>query len=245
MKLKYRRGVALVLTLVGFAVLIINMIPEMPSSTTRSTSQPQVVANQDTVNRAEKVLDLLAIKGRSPKTGYSREQFGDGWSLVNGCDMRNIILYRDLEDTVINQDCSVLSGVLLDPYTGKTIEFMRGPDTSSLVQIDHVVALSDAWQKGAQLLTRERRQEFANDPLELLAVDGGANQQKGDGDAASWLPQHKVFRCEYVSRQVAVKSRYELWVTQAEYDAIARVLNTCSSEQITQINKLFDSLDAD
>ncbi len=106
---------------------------------------------------------------------------------------------------------------------------MRGVQTSSAVQIDHVVALGDAWQKGAQRWSYDTRAEFANNPLNLLAVDGPANQQKGDSDAASWLPPNKAYRCAYVARQVAVKARYALAVTQAEHDAIQRVLQTCPS----------------
>jgi Protein of unknown function (DUF1524) len=90
-----------------------------------------------------------------------------------------------------------------------------------------VVALSDAWQKGAQRLDEPTRRDFANDPRNLLAVDGPTNQQKSDGDAATWLPPVKSYRCTYVSKQVEVKAAYRLWVTQAEKDAIARVLSSC------------------
>jgi len=178
-------------------------------------------------------LETLEIKGRAPRTGYSREEFGNGWLDPdgNGCDTRNDILQRDLDQAVLGpDDCQVLSGVLDDPLTATTIEFTRGPETSMEVQIDHIVALSDAWQKGAQELSQEQRQRIANDPLNLLAVDGTANQQKSDSDAATWLPANKAFRCEYVAMQTAVKAKYELWVTQAEYDAIRDTLLQCPSE---------------
>lgn len=181
---------------------------------------------------AAELLKTIPIKGRAPKTGYKRTQFGDGWSLVNGCDMRNIILHRDMKDTAVSDGCKVLSGMLHDPYTGKDIKFKRGADSSAAVQIDHVVALSDAWQKGAQLLTREERIKLANDPLELLAVDGPANQKKGDGDAATWLPPNKQFRCQYVARQIAVKAKYHLWMTQAERDAIEGILQRCPGQSL-------------
>ncbi len=176
-------------------------------------------------------LASLPVKGRAPKTGYSRSQFGDGWQTVNGCDTRNIILARDLTSDTVDEDCKVTSGVLHDPYTGKTIHFMRGDSTSD-VQIDHVVALSDAWQKGAQKLSYEKRIAMANDPLNLLAVDGPANQQKSDGDAATWLPPNKAFRCQYAQRQIQVKQKYSLWITAAERDAMARVLGTCANADI-------------
>lgn len=178
------------------------------------------------------VLDTLEVKGRAPKTGYDRDMFGPKWADVdrNGCDTRNDILTRDLTDVTYKEgtkDCVVLKGTLEDPYTATTIEFERGQDTSSAVQIDHVVALSDAWQKGAQQLTPDLRTEFANDPLNLLAVDGPANAQKSDSDAASWLPPNKAFRCDFVSTQVLVKAKYSLWVTEAERDRIATLLATC------------------
>jgi hypothetical protein len=176
-------------------------------------------------------LDTLAVKGRAPRTDYDRDHFGRGWKDPdrNGCDARNDILRRDLEGAVAKpgtQGCVILSGHLEDPFTGESIEFVRGQDTSTEVQIDHVVALSDAWQKGAQQLDPDERVEFANDPLNLLAVDGPANSAKGDGDAATWLPPNRGFRCDYVARQTAVKAQYELWVTSAERDAIRRIALT-------------------
>lgn len=182
---------------------------------------------------ASGVLKELEIKGRAPKTGYARTLFSNGWANLDGCDMRNRILARDLNEVVfLDSTCKVASGVLNDPYTGKVINFTRGNQTSRDVQIDHVVALGDAWQKGAQLLSPAERYALANDPLELLAVDGSANQNKADSDAASWLPPNKSFRCEYVARQIAVKSKYRLWVTPAEYQAMAKILTTCPDQEI-------------
>ncbi len=181
--------------------------------------------------RASDALNSLEVKGRAPKTGYARSQFGDGWATTNGCDTRNIILRRDLVDAALDNDgCKVMSGTLNDPYTGKTIQFTRGSKSSSAVQIDHVVALSNAWQTGAQQLAEAERVALANDPLELLAVDGPANQQKSDGDAATWLPSYKPFRCQYVARQIAVKKKYKLWLTEAEKSAMQRVLATCPAQ---------------
>lgn len=181
-------------------------------------------------------LNTLPIKGRAPKTGYSRAQFGQAWtddvSVAdghNGCDTRNDILKRELADVQFRKgsDCVVISGTLEDAYTGRIIHFTRGPVTSAAVQIDHMVALSNAWQTGAQQLSMEQRTDLANDPLNLRAVDGPTNQAKGDGDAATWLPPYKPYRCGYVARQVEVKARYHLWVTRAEHDAIERVLKAC------------------
>ena len=187
--------------------------------------------------RALAVLQSLPVKGRAPKTGYDRAQYGQRWYDLdrNGCDTRNDILRRDLTATQLKpgtRDCVVLSGVLKDPYTGSTIQFTRGNATSSAVQIDHVVALGDAWQKGAQQLGPEQRQAFANDPLNLLAVDGSSNASKSDGDAATWLPRNKSFRCAYVARQVAVKVKYNLWVTEPEAAAAERILSSCPSEPL-------------
>lgn len=172
----------------------------------------------------------LETKGRAPKTGYERDLFGKGWkdTDANGCDARNDILARDLSEAKVKTGgCVVLSGVLNDPYTGKTINFERGQDTSRLVQIDHVVALSDAWQKGAQSWDETKRVAFANDPLNLLAVDGQSNSQKRDSDAATWLPANKEYRCTYVAKQVVVKRSYGLWVTPAEKDTMISILDNC------------------
>jgi hypothetical protein len=179
----------------------------------------------------------LDVKGRAPKTGYDRDEFGPAWADVdrNGCDTRNDVLARDLTGETFKagtHDCVVVTGTLDDPYTATQISFRRGQTTSSAVQIDHVVALSDAWQKGAQQLSADDRELLANDPLNLLAVDGPTNASKGDGDAATWLPPAKAVRCEYVARQIAVKQTYELWVTQAEHDAMAGVLDGCPDEPL-------------
>lgn len=185
-------------------------------------------------------LEALEIKGRAPKTGYDRGLFGQRWSDDvpvalgrNGCDTRNDILRRDLVDVTVKpgtNGCVALAGTLHDPFTGAVIPFQRGSATSSAVQIDHVVAMSDAWQKGAQTLDDEARRAFANDPLNLLAVDGPSNQRKGDGDAATWLPPNSAFRCQYVARQITVKHRYGLWATPAEHQAMDRWLGTCGPE---------------
>ena len=182
-------------------------------------------------------LGLLAVKGRAPTTGYRREMFGQAWADVdrNGCDTRNDVLRRDLTQTLLRADtrgCLVLSGQLADPYTARPISFTRGEATSSAVQVDHVVALSDAWQKGAQPWNLEQRTAFANDPLNLLAIDGPSNASKAAGDAATWLPPSKPYRCSYVARQVAVKVKYEVWVTAAEREAIARILGTCLEQTL-------------
>ena len=186
----------------------------------------------DDVASARAALDALEVKGRAPSTGYDRDRFGPAWADVdrNGCDTRNDILGRDLTAVTFTpgtRDCQVRSGTLADPYSGTAIAFARGPETSADVQIDHVVALAEAWQKGAQGWSPEVREAFANDPANLLAVDGPLNQEKGAGDAATWLPPHKPFRCRYVIRQVRVKAAYGLWVTAAERDAIARELGRC------------------
>jgi hypothetical protein len=196
-------------------------------------SPPALAAGE----KAAVVLEALSVKGRAPKTGYTRAQFGPSWADVdrNGCDTRNDILSRDLTEIVYREgtrNCIVLSGVLLDPFSGESIEFTRGVATSSEVQIDHSVALSDAWQKGAQKLSADTRKAFANDPLNLMAVKGRLNSQKGDGDAATWLPPLKNYRCAYVARQIAVKAKYSLWVTLAEKNAMANILNKCPQQQI-------------
>jgi hypothetical protein len=208
---------------IGLAALV---LAAAPSSTAGASAPPP---------EATAVLATLAVKGRAPKTGYAREQFGAAWSDAdrNGCDTRNDILNRDLTAKQWRpgtHDCVVIAGTVTDPYTGTALTFTKARAWE--VQVDHVVALSDAWQKGAQRWDPAKRRAFANDPLELLAVDGPTNARKGDGDAATWLPPRKAYRCEYVARQVAVKAKYGVWVTRAERDAMARVLSTCPGRRV-------------
>ena len=178
-------------------------------------------------------LNNLEVKGRAAKTGYARSQFPH-WSDPdrNGCDARNDTLKRDLTNItykVGTRDCKVIAGQLLDPFSGKVITFST---TKVVIDIDHVVALSNAWQTGAAYFDKNKRSQIANDPLNLLAVDSKLNRQKGDGDAATWLPPSKAFRCEYVARQVAVKAKYGLWVTQPEKVAIDKILSTCVGQKL-------------
>ena len=213
---------------------------QTPPNNAATVAQPLAASPPDN-SLAVNLLEQLPVKGRAPKTGYSRQQFSDGWAKVGACDMRNHILARDMTDITYRSDtdCTVLSGTLNEPYTGKTIQFQRGAN-SAAVQIDHVVAVSDAWQKGAQALSPEQRHELYNDPLELLAVDGPANNDKGDGDAATWLPPNRAYRCRYVARQVAVKLKYHLWVTSAEKDTIERVLQTCPTQVVPLVTDKAD-----
>ena len=182
-------------------------------------------------------LETFPVKGRAPKTGYARDQFGQAWADVdrNGCDTRNDILKRDLTSLTYKsktRNCVVLSGTLLDRYSGESINFVRGNITSMEVQIDHVVALSNAWQTGAFKLTAEQRKALANDPMNLFAVKGRLNSQKGDGDAATWLPPLKSFRCAYVAQQIAVKAKYSLWVVPPEKAAMLSILAKCPTQKL-------------
>jgi hypothetical protein len=185
-------------------------------------------------------LALIPVKGRAASTGYSRSQFGEEWTDANtaslgnnGCDTRDDILHRDLARiTTDSTTCTVVTGALMDPYTAATLALSPGSAGSDTIQVDHVVSLSDAWQTGAQQLTADQRTALANDPLSLLAVSGKQNTSKGDGDAATWLPPNKAYRCSYVARQVAIKARYGLWMTQAEHDAVARILAGCPTQPL-------------
>jgi Protein of unknown function (DUF1524) len=202
-------------------------VASRPATPTTSAAPPPL-------GPAVAALAALPVKGRAPKTGYARAQFGPAWADTDhdGCDQRNQVLGRDLTAVVKRGRCVVVAGLLHDPYTDAAVPFIRGALTSDDVQIDHVVALSNAWQTGAQSLDVHQRELIATDPLNLLAVNGPTNQSKGDGDAATWLPPAKGYRCAYVARQVAVKTRYKLWVTPAERAAIARVLTDCPAQAL-------------
>ena len=203
-------------------VLLALLLTALPLSNTAQ-------ADQDALT----VFNSLEVKGRAAKTGYARSQFPH-WSDPdrNGCDARNDTLKRDLTQISFKsgtRDCKVLTGQLLDPFSGKVITFSS---TKSNIDIDHVVALSNAWQTGAAYFDKAKRVAIANDPLNLIAVDAKLNRQKGDGDAATWLPPLKTYRCDYVARQIAVKAKYGLWVTQPEKGAIIKLLEMCEGQKL-------------
>lgn len=200
-----------------------------PSVAAPTTPRPE--DEQAMVAQAQRLLPEIPIKGRAPKTGYDREKFGQRWADVdrNGCDQRNDVLTRDLTDRTYRSaaSCAVATGVLDDPYTGRSITFTRGQDTSTAVQIDHVVSLSNAWQTGASSWDEQQREAFANDAENLLAVDGPTNLAKSDGDAATWLPPHRDSWCSYTARQTVIKDQYGLWMTPPEHDRITEILTQC------------------
>ena len=211
-------------------------------ATPTSPATPTPTSPAAPAGAAVAALARLPVAGWASAAGYSRDAFGQRWSDDvgasgghNGCDQRSDILRRDLDDVVIKrntQGCVPAAGTLRDPYTGATIRFVRGSDTSAAVQIDHVVALSNAWRTGAQQLTARQRQDFAGDPLGLLAVDGATNQAKGDDDAAGWLPPRAAFHCDFVARQIAVKTKYRLWVTPAEAASMSATLASCPDQPL-------------
>ena len=200
-------------------------------------SIPPASAAESAPGVALAVLETLPVKGRAPKTGYSRDVFGQSWADVdrNGCDTRNDILKRDMTSIVFKpktRNCVVLSGTLIDRYSGEMINFVRGNVSSMEVQIDHVVALSNSWQTGAFKLSIAQRTALANDPLNLFAVKGRLNLQKSDGDAATWVPPLKSFRCAYVAQQIAVKAKYSLWVVAPEKAAMSAILAQCPTQLV-------------
>ncbi len=231
-----RRILAAILGLGVFALVIL-MNPaayEYLSVLNGEVQEPEEIDLKDETapdsTLASDVLESLAVRAKDYSEQYYRKLFYDTWSITaSGCNMREAILKRDLEDTVLN-GCKVQSGTLEDPYTGQTINFMRGQETSEAVQIDHVVALSNAWSTGAYALDSETRYELSQDPLNLIAVDGQANQDKSDQDASTWLPSNEKFQCQYVARQISVKAKYHLWVTPAEKSSMQRVLASCPNE---------------
>ena len=203
--------------------------------------EPKGVSSEESepvIKLAIDYLEKLSIKGRAPKTGYAREKFYDTWPKIEGCSLRQKIIKREFGDSAVvstDDNCTIISGEYNEPYTGSHLIFYQKKDISSKIQIDHIVPLSDAWQKGAQNLSEEERYEFATDPLNLLAVDSDTNMKKSNGDAATWLPPNKTFRCQYIARQISVKYKYNLWITQAEYEAMKNILNSCPKEPVVGV----------
>ena len=211
-----------------------------PSPTWRAeppTSEPPAPPSGDPsrYDLARQQLKALEVRGWDRTSDFKRYQFGKAWSDDvdvefgrNGCNTRDDILRRDLQNLVVRRGtCYAQSGTLVDPYSGVTIEFTRSPETSKAIEIDHVVALADAWYKGARSWDPQRRLDFANDPRNLLAVSPKANFDKAFRDAASWLPPNEAFRCDFVARQIEVKTAYGLWLSAKEKRAMADVLRRC------------------
>lgn len=206
--------------------------PTAPS-TKPSTPKPSPTVGRPVAGTARAALEDLKVKGRAPKTGYDRDRFGSGWSTRStGCDTRQTVLRRDLAKVKVlaTDDCTVVGGKLNDPYTGAA--FAAKTTSVDDLEIDHVVATSDAWQKGVQQLSASRRRAFYNDLLNLQTTVATVNASKGDGDAATWLPAITTYRCTYVARQIAVKAKYDLWLTKAEKAAMARVLDRCPDQKL-------------
>lgn len=198
-----------------------------PTPTPTATAKPKK-------RTALALLEKLKVKALGSQSGYDREgDFGEAWIDVdgNGCDTRNDILRRDFEKITRDDWCIIYTGVIDDPYTGETINFTRGRGTSLAVQIDHIVALSNAWKTGAKKWSEEKRIAFANDPLNLVAVDGPTNGAKGDDSADWWLPPRRKVWCWYVAHQVSVKYEYGLWITADEKVAMKEVLSTCPNQK--------------
>ena len=231
MRLRGRRLSVIAFAIVGVIIwLVINPNSyESIFTVARNTGAEAAIGEDEGSWLAIDVLEKLEVKGRAPKKGYQRSEFYDEWPIVDGCSLRQKIIKREFGESAVLDECNVVAGEYDEPYTGEHRIYTKKSEISE-IQIDHVVALSDAWQKGAQYMTYAVRNQIATDPLNLLAVDGEANKQKSDGDAATWLPKNKKFRCQYVARLVSVKYKYGLWVTEAEKEAISQVLQTCPNE---------------
>lgn len=217
------------------AVLVVARVREAGSVSQPSAQPPVPSHGTPGFDHARALLAGLPVKGWDRHTDYARYHFGEAWSDDvnvefghNGCNTRDDILRRDLAQLAVRPGtCYAATGVLHDPYTGVEIPFTRGPATSGAVQIDHVVSLSDAWYKGARTWDPQRRRDFANDPRNLIAVAAQPNFDKAFRDAASWLPPNTAYRCDFVARQVEVKSAYRLWVSAKEKHAMETVLGNC------------------
>lgn len=206
--------------------------PVVPNTTQipEVLASPSVISTQEpSAGDTQAILAAQALveRGRSASTNYSRDAFGSAWKDVdrNGCDTRNDILSRDFTTASYKggtNDCKVVGGTWTDPYSNESYTFTEQP---SEAQIDHVVALSNAWQMGADLWTDEMRTEFANDPLNLIVTVASLNRQKSDSNAASWLPPYKPGRCDFIARQVAVKTKWQLFVTSSEKSAMLGILS--------------------
>ncbi|MBU3688028.1 MAG: HNH endonuclease [Acidimicrobiales bacterium mtb01] len=171
------------------------------------------------------VLETLVVAPEDG-SGYNRSSFkhwidGDR----DGCDTRReVLIAESLRPVRIGSRCSISGGQWFSVYDG------RSTTNSSSFDIDHVVALKEAWDSGAKAWTAERRQAFANDlgtAFALIAVSASSNRSKGDRDPAEWMPARREYWCQYAIEWVGVKATWSLSVDPAEKTALARVLVDC------------------
>ena len=225
--------------------------PQADASPSPSETMPSATASSpggaDSHSELLRLLGKVSVDSERPQArGYDRDcspgagcVFGPAWTDDsdarlghNGCDTRNDVLRKDLVDIIVDRGtngCVVRSGTLHDPYTGASIAFLRGFNTSRAVEIDHVIPLAAAWDMGASTWSLRRRIAFANDvDHELIAVDGPANQQKSDSTPASWLPPNKAYRCEYGIKYLQASLAWKLSITQADKEVLALATRTCT-----------------
>ena len=207
-----------------------------PTQSTAPISTPTAIAQpaNGAVARVKSQLASLTVAEADYSVDYNRtKDFGPAWEDVdhNGCDTRNDILKRDLTNIVYRSDdptCTVATGTLADPYTNRKISFVRGQSTSLAVQVDHVVPLGNSIRHGADGWTQERREAFANDPFNLIAVDGPTNGSKSDSGPADWLPPVASYRCAYVEHYIGVSAKYDLTISRRDAAASRKILSACS-----------------
>lgn len=245
-----RRIINTITMLTAGAVLVWVLVPRFGINllglpvTKPDTGIINIGRSSDDILKSAPKTDLTSAIAALPEMNewhpdYERSNFGDGWADLDGdgCNTRNEVLARDLDNVRFRSDtddCVVQSGDFVDPYTGQQIIFTRGAETSDDVQIDHVVALADAWDKGASSWSVHQRERFANDPLNLLAVEGKANQDKLAASIDEWVPPNEGYRCAYLARQVAVKTKWSLGVSSAEKHTMAVLATECAAQPLPQ-----------
>lgn len=221
------------------AVCLAVIVAVQVSASSQGPSQVIAQADVPTVAPGTDVLAGIAeIPGRVRLHDYRRTAFGESWTDDNpapgghnGCDTRNDILDRDLVDktfvSISRCPAAVATGTLRDPYTSRTVPFVRGNQIGAAVQIDHIVPLALAWDLGARTWTDQLRLRFANDPANLLAVDGPTNQDKGDKEPVLWMPPNTAFHCQYAMQYLAVLRGYGLPVDAPSAPVLRSAAATC------------------
>lgn len=221
------------------AVTVVAVVVAAQVLSERSRVNPSALAGVPTVVAGTDVLaGIVIVPQRIRGNDYRRAAYGEAWDDDNsapggrnGCDTRSEILDRDLTDKsyVAIKRCpgAVASGTLRDPYTNSTIAFVRGNKVGASVQIDHIVPLAFAWDMGARNWTDETRKRFANDPANLIAVAGEANQDKGDLPPGEWMPPNSAFWCSYAMQFIAVLRGYRLPVDQPSAATLREAAGGC------------------
>jgi hypothetical protein len=162
------------------------------------------------------LLALSCSSAEAATSDYSRDKFGKGGWLDEDHDCQDtraeMLIATSLVPVTFTtvKHCYVSRGLWVD-YYAQTLQ-----RSASLLDVDHVVPLAEAWRSGAAGWTQEQREDFANDPRELVVTLSAINRTKSDHRPDAWLPSNPVAKCVYLNQWLEIKTNWGLSMTDTE-----------------------------